>query len=475
MTSDAPSIFYDLETTDSSPVGQILNFAFFLVDKDFSVLERFFERVRISRLQLPQPGAIRANRTDILEHQREAILTEQEASTKIYGFLERCIKRFGEYKVPLIGFNSSGFDLGFIRTVFARNGLYPYIKVIHRDLLLVARKLQITSEDFRKRIFAFAGENGNKVSVKLETLSKIFGVLEGPQQHESSADVEITIKLARAFKENYGIDVRTYEPYDIKAQHREPRGSVFNIIEPVVYALKPESFINESPRTLLLEESSAALWVDLKRYQNAKEKGEPLTKSVCWCKYADHVCIVKGAPLNDPDLLNLATEALQALAGVSMETFFAPAECDVEAWIYKLKKGEVFALAHALKTGETKGLTKDGKQLYRRFLLENATVEQAKSAEYTKMLKDYAHYRYGGKLQVAKVIDPDKPKRTDFHPTLKEMFLQLTSIENEGDSTLKALMASLKSFYLESEIYKLTGEELLAVQPCTSIGAPISN
>jgi exonuclease I len=130
------AVYYDLETSDKHAVGQILNYCFILVDDQLSLLDELSGLVRISRLQLPDPGAILANRTDVLAHQKRAHECEAEALGRIRCFIERCAQR-ASGNVALVGYNSSRFDLGYLRTSFIRNGQDPFFggKTLARDLL----------------------------------------------------------------------------------------------------------------------------------------------------------------------------------------------------------------------------------------------------------------------------------------------------------------------------------------------------
>ena len=87
------TIFYDLETSDRNPVGQIINYSFILVDERYEVLDELSGLIRISRLQIPDPGAILANRTDVIEHQKLANDSEPVALGKIRDFIHAAIQR----------------------------------------------------------------------------------------------------------------------------------------------------------------------------------------------------------------------------------------------------------------------------------------------------------------------------------------------------------------------------------------------
>ena len=87
------AIFYDLETTDKNPIGQILNYCFYEVDRGFNVLNRCTGLIRISPLEIPSPSAVLANRTDVLEHQRQVHARECDAMREASDFIVDCIER----------------------------------------------------------------------------------------------------------------------------------------------------------------------------------------------------------------------------------------------------------------------------------------------------------------------------------------------------------------------------------------------
>jgi len=81
------AVFYDLETSDKNPIGQILNYCFILVDSSLQIVDELSGLVKISRLQLPDSGAILANKIDVVDHQRLAADDERTAMGKIHAFL----------------------------------------------------------------------------------------------------------------------------------------------------------------------------------------------------------------------------------------------------------------------------------------------------------------------------------------------------------------------------------------------------
>ena len=208
------AVFYDLETTSKNTIGQILNYSFILVDDEMKPIGELSGLVKMSRLQLPEPGAILANRTDVVEHQKVAVDNEPTAMKKIEQFISKCIQT-AQGAIAFVGYNSSRFDLGYLRTSFIRNGINPYFKGLlsSRDLLHAVQKAYLTSAEFRDAVQKQCrGEK--RLSLSLQTVSHALGLLEGVQAHESREDVLLTIRLAVWLKEHCTIDVRSYEAYE---------------------------------------------------------------------------------------------------------------------------------------------------------------------------------------------------------------------------------------------------------------------
>ncbi|RMD84314.1 MAG: hypothetical protein D6808_07180, partial [Candidatus Dadabacteria bacterium] len=180
------AVFYDLETSDKDPIGQILNYCFIETDLDFNVLSSVKGEVEISRLQLPRAKALLANKIDVLCHQEGNVESERDAMAKIHRFMVEVSRRGA---VSLIGYNSSKFDLSYLRTSLIRNGLNPYISnLFYGDLLHLSQKLCVCRKDFPRKELC-REDNPKKLSLSLENLAKHFGILTGAQAHESYEDV----------------------------------------------------------------------------------------------------------------------------------------------------------------------------------------------------------------------------------------------------------------------------------------------
>lgn len=457
------SIFYDLETTSTHCVGQILNYSFILVDEALEVRDELSGTIRVSRLELPLPAAIRANRTDILQHQATTADDEPTAVGRIGEFIARAIERARD--VNFIGYNSSRFDLQYLRTTFIRNGVNPYFhkRLIYRDLLHLTRHLAATRSDFpRLAGTPRAGSEGEepRVSLALETLGHAFGILSGAQKHAAREDVLLTIELARTLRREFRADIVAYRAYQPLAFHRErARGKIAAQIYPA-YELTPGAPIcTVTPLAFLEGTDRAALWVDLDRY--ARGEGRRAIRYFNPATAYLH-CVADYVP--SPEQLELAARAVDEFKTVSLSNYFERRECDIEADIYRVDMQGIEALRRALTTGRNDEVKDhhDLRILWARHRAAHGPLPGAvaPSAEWTAgIVSKYALHRYGGGMIAVKPIGDDTVE-SHRHPTYRMMVAELEKIAAEGDESMRHLMGSLKQFYANSEIYKLVGPEL---------------
>lgn len=456
------AVFYDLETTTKNTVGQILNYSFIMVDDEFNPVGELSGLVKINRLQLPEPGAILANRTDVVEHQKIASDTEPVAMRKIEGFLASCIQK-AHGAVAFIGYNSSRFDLNYLRTSLIRNGINPYFKgqLSTRDLLHVVQKAYLLNGEFRE-LTRKQCDGAPRLSLSLQTVSHALGLLDGVQAHESREDVLLTIRLARWLRDRCSLDVRTSEAYEGGPLHSTARsGTVYEIEEPE-YDLHELSPARRIPMCLLDENKRAALWINLDRYAE-----DPSPRCISWRQPMKHAFFTSGRAVASPETQHLARKALGQFKNITLSNFFEKGDGDIEQDIYRLDFDAQDVYYRALKEGrkEILGETKnpDAKKLWVRYQLANSdlNLSDARSAE---LLRQYALYRYGGKLQLVRNIreprDPD-----NFHPKLSEMMAELNRSREgaaaEGAQEDVKLLDSLEKFYRSSEIFRVAGPELV--------------
>ncbi len=458
------ALFYDLETTDRNPIGQILNYSFILVDDRLQLIDELSGLVRISRLQLPEPGAILANRTDVIQHQKQAEDYERDAMRKIGDFIWSCIRK-AKGAVSFVGYNSSRFDLQYLRTSLIRNGFNPYFdqKLSPRDLLHVVQKAYLTSGEFRERVREVR-KGEKKLSLSLETVSRALGLLEGLQAHESRADVLLTIRLAEWLKRETGFDVATYEAYEgLRLHTTAGTGAVYFAQEPQ-YEMAERDFSLRTPHTLLCADHKKALWINLERYAVRQEPS-----CITWRSAQKSAFFVESQASTDRELQALARAAIKQFQGVTLHNFFRKSTCDVEQDIYRLDFQAMDLYCRAVQENRKELLAAlkapEAKILFTRYRLAAPELNLEDSAT-RDLFKRYAIYRYGGELQLSKNVEEgDREAPGSHHARLSEMVTALeqnreAALIQRADEDLK-LLQSLEAFYRQSEVVKVAGKELL--------------
>jgi hypothetical protein len=456
------AVFYDLETTSKNTIGQIVNYSFILVDDEYKVVDELSGLVKISRLQLPDAGAILANRTDVLKHQSLASDNEPTAMLKIEDFLSACIQR-ARGAVAFIGYNSSRFDLGYLRTSFIRNGRNPYFggKLTTRDLLHAVQKAYLSSEKFRSLVREQCASE-KRLSLSLQTVTRALGLLEGTQAHESREDVLLTIRLAEWLQRECGINVREYEAYEGFKLHSTARsGTVYWVSEPE-YDLSEGRPVRTYPACLLDVSGKMALWINLEKFA---EKAGP--HCIMWRQLMKHPFFVSEQSVAAPDLQKLARSALAYFAKVSLKNYFEKSTCDIEQDIYRLDFDAQDLYAKAIESGSREILAEcanpDAKVLWVRRQLAHSELD-LNDPKTASTLRQYALHRYGGKLQLAKNLRESEDYE-NYHPTLSSMWGDLVRAKEGavalGNAEDRGLMEALERFYKASDIVRVAGDELV--------------
>ena len=442
------SIFFDLETTDLNTVGQILNYAFVEVAEDWSIKSKLTGKIKISRLQLPNPESIIATKTDVIAHNLDAKDYEHIALAKIQKYIQDIVE-WNDTK--LIGFNSNRFDVPFLRTSMIRNGLNPYFggSIKYGDVLHVVKRLLCDNESFSNKLEK--KENG-KHNTKLESIARSFGLLktQEKQQHESLADVELTIKLAKLLSDEYDIDVRQYSSYEVDKNSSD-------VIE--VFPFVDESGEKVSDEyclmALLEQNKTQALWINLKKFEEGLGK-----KSVSWYNKNTSSFFVKQRISSDAHK-QLAQKAKKELSHINLQNFWPEKNCDVEQFIYMMPINEISAVYDAVWRKDLflikQTQSKFASKLYLRFLANNEDI-----SEVEEQIKKYALYRYGGKLKLDKenfdVQFQEGVFSESFHPTYNELLSKIDQLSKTPENF--HVMSQLKSFYEQSAISSIAGAEL---------------
>lgn len=456
------AIFYDLETTDKNPIGQILNYSFVMVDDDLQPIDEISGLVKISRLQLPEAGAILANRTNVLEHQRIASDHERDAMRRIEAFLSACIQR-ARGAVAFVGYNSSRFDLPYLRTSLVRNGFNPYFggKLSPHDLLHACQKAYLISAPFRALIKE-QRKGEKKLSLSLQTVGKALGLLDGTQAHESREDVMLTIKVAEWLKRECGIDVTTYEPYEGLKLHSTARSGAVYMMEEPEYDITLDTHLATTPMTLLANDNKRALWINLERYS---VKQDP--SAISWRSAQKSAFFVSDQALQLSDVQALARAAIKQFSAITLANFFSTTTCDIEQFIYRMDFHCMDLLSRAIRENKRELLASlkepEAKVLFTRYRLSSPELDLSEPAS-ADMLRRYALHRYGAKLQMARTIR-EEGAEGNYHTTLGQMVQALQQNRDaallQGNTDDIALLDALEGFYRGSELVRVAGGELL--------------
>lgn len=462
------SIFFDLETSDKNPIGQILNYAFLVVDAEFEIVDELTGLIQISRLQLPSAGAILANKTDVIAHQKIAIDTEQVAMKRIVDFFEKIISGNGGRKLPVVGYNSSRFDVPYLRTSLIRNGLNPYFggKIVNKDLLFCARKLAISAPGFPRAVPATPRRDDGepRISLSLENLCHQFELLSGKQSHESRDDVVLTIRLAQIFMDRYQMDCRSYDAVEcFSDETRRSRGTVRWSAFPD-YAPDAESTSIEVPMVLLDADHRSSLWIDLNRYAEGAGK-----RAVSWFNHSGGSSFFLGKEhAITPEQQEFKAKALKEFEALTLKNFFQTSNCDIEQDIYRLDFDAIDALSLAIWNGNEKPLralkTRDAKVVYLRHQIAEVPAHAPFPPQLEERLTSYALYRYGGQAKLSKsdvdAVWQEGVYSSAFHPTYNELVSEIEACREQVDGQDRVLMESLHEFYRTSDINRLAGDKL---------------
>jgi hypothetical protein len=422
------AIFYDLETTDLNFVGQILNYAFITVDETFTEVSRLTGDIKISRTQLPEAGAVLANRVNVIAHQETASHTEPEAMMKIRKYIQSVIDNSSE-KVRLIGFNSSNFDLPFLRTSMIRNGVSPYFgkNICYGDVLHASKSL-LKTHKFKSQLKFFREDEPEIPSCKLEHLTKSFGLLaeDDVQLHESSWDVELTIEYASFLNEEFGLNVFDFESYTAL---EKPGVLVSRLSYPAAHVM------------LFDVKGNYSLWLDIDAYKEGKGK-----EAIKWYNKATSFFdfdLSYDAPEEELDIFEAAKAEFPDL---DCYNYFPEKTCDIEQFIYKLKFDEIDDLYSAIWNGNRKAIrTKNASKMYIRYLLAHANLNE-KTAP---LLKKYAKYRYGGQMKVDRFETEYEPgeEHKAYHRKYKDMRSELEELIKDSSGEDEDILLALRDFY----------------------------
>jgi len=303
-----------------------------------------------------------------------------------------------------------------------------------------------------------------KLSLSLQTVGHALGLLSGEQAHESREDVLLTLKVSVWLRRECDIDPTSFDGYEGVKLHSTARSGSVYFQEQPEYHLDVGRHRVTTPITLLDASNKAGLWIDLERYSN---KQSP--ECIMWRSAGKHPFFIIPQALEEPHLKSLARSAVQQFKGINLRNFFKQSKCDIEMDIYRLDFDNLAQYVQAVQSNDKRCLDSctipEAKVLWTRRLLANprALIDDPKTAE---MLRQYASYRYGGEMQIARsVSERDEDNDRDFHPSLSDMMLRLTQSKEaaviSSNKEDQRLLESLERFILDSDIVRVAGEKLL--------------
>lgn len=203
-------IFYDFETSSRDLLGQILSYAFVLVDAHYCIQKELCGLIKLNRTQLPEVEALLVNRLDLEVLQRTGD-SEYDAAKKIWQFLNEAITQYGV--CTLAGYNTNKFDLNFLRNLLIHYGVNPYFsgQLLNKDVLHFAQHAAFMNEADFPWVLAYKEEKPY-YSFSLENLTSELGLLTKPQTHGARDDVLLTLALVQELERRFRLSFQNFRP-----------------------------------------------------------------------------------------------------------------------------------------------------------------------------------------------------------------------------------------------------------------------
>lgn len=412
-------IFFDLETSDKEFCGQILNYSFIRTDNSFQIEDELSGDIELSLLQIPSPEALLTNRVKILDHQASHFPREPESMQAITRFIGNSLE-VSKDQVYLAGYNSTRFDLPFLRTSLIRNGLNPYFsgKLKYSDILHLVRKAYLSKPDFPP---TYSASDPAKLSLSLEAVTRALGLLGGLQTHHSRDDVLLTIELCKLLQERFELHSSSFNAYEPASKE--------NLIVSISPNYAPEEGkagrLLERPVGLLNESHRAALWVDLERFKAGEGRA-----SISWYNKNGGQLTKSTQASFPPESAAVLEEARNEFRTLTTDNFFTRSTCDIEQDIYRLDMQKITILSQIIWNNERSKLKqiedKDLQQLVSRYWLAYGLAVDKRGEKWKEKLAQYAKYRYGGgEFQIPKSLPVAKENQessgSSYHISLSEI------------------------------------------------------
>jgi exodeoxyribonuclease-1 len=184
-------LFYDVETSGLNPAfDQILTFACIKTDLDLNEIDRQSITIQLRKDIVPSPKAFLTH--GLTFDELELGISEYDAARKIHKILNT-------KDTISIGYNSLGFDDDFLRFMFYRNLLDPYMHqygngCYRMDILPIAVIYRV----FYPSCIEWPDVKGIP-SLKLDKIANVNNFITSGRAHEAMSDVEALIALSKKF------------------------------------------------------------------------------------------------------------------------------------------------------------------------------------------------------------------------------------------------------------------------------------
>lgn len=237
--SHPPYIFYDFETSSRDFLGQILSYAFIITDETYAIKDTWIGTVKLSRTQIPEPGAILTNKLNIDEVQ-DTGKSEYDTANDLFQKLNSLIAKHGS--ATLIGFNGNRFDLHFLRNLMLRHGINPYFygKLHNLDVLQWVQHLAFEHPDDYPWTSTKNDDDIPYYSFSLEHTATALNLLTDAQTHDAEDDVRLLIDLVKTLESKFGHPLRNFAPIQIHTPDYGTQKILFGKQKVRQYAQSPE-------------------------------------------------------------------------------------------------------------------------------------------------------------------------------------------------------------------------------------------
>ncbi|WP_300461180.1 exodeoxyribonuclease I [Desulfobacula sp.] len=196
-------LFYDIETSGLNPAfDQVLTFACIRTDLDFNEINRQTITIQLRKDIVPSPGAFL---THGLTYEELALGVSEYAAAR---HIHALVNTPGTIS---LGYNSLGFDDVFLRFLFYRNLLDPYLHqygngCCRMDILPIAVVFRV----FHPTGLTWPHVDG-KPSLKLDLITRENQFVTSGRAHEAMNDVEAVLGLSKKLAQqtdiwNYCLD-----------------------------------------------------------------------------------------------------------------------------------------------------------------------------------------------------------------------------------------------------------------------------